>query len=246
MSTVQPAVGQHIVGAYVGPAHPPIELRAVGASRYLLVPGPDLINSHLRKGLPWELNTQVMAELMLTGIAQPVVLDVGANLGAFAVPLGLWLKSRQGRLIAFEPQRPVFYQLCANLFINGLPHCEAHPLAVGAEAAPGVVSLDGMDLPPGHLLKLDVGARALEVLRGATAWLQRSAWPPVLFEGRGGHLPVDAPARHGLLDGLQRLGYTVFMLGQLGVAQHRDNLRFRLALDGDQRLHFTPLQGQTP
>ena len=45
----------------------------------------------------------------------------------------------------------MYYQLCANLFLNGLPHCEAHPLAVGARAGHSMVSLDGMDLPPGQL-----------------------------------------------------------------------------------------------
>lgn len=246
MSTGQRAVGQHIVGAYVGPAHPPIEIRAVGASRYLLAPGPDRISNHLRQGLPWELNTQMVAELMLTGTLQPVVVDVGANLGAFAVPVGLWLKSRQGRLIAFEAQRPVFYQLCANLFINGLPHCEAHPLAVGAGSAAGADSLDGMALPRGHLLKLAAGVQAGDVLLGATGWLQRSGWPPVLVEGCGRPVPIETQTHDSVSDALQRLGYMVFMLGELGIAQHRDNLRFRLALDGEQRLHFTPLQGQTP
>lgn len=267
MNTTATVAGQHIAAAQLRPASPDIELRAVGASRYLLLPGPDLINSHLRKGVPWEPATQVVAQLMLLGITEPVVVDVGANLGAFAVPMGLWLKPRQGRLIAFEPQRLVYYQLCANLFINMLPHCVAHALAVGASAGGvdvpqpdldtdhqnrpsehvAMVSLDGMDLLPGHVLKMDVEGLEQEVLTGATAWLARSGWPPILFEVRSDHMPGCVTQRQQLMDCLQqRLGYEVFLLGGLGIAQHPDNLRYDLAMDANNCLQFTPLKGQKP
>lgn len=287
MNTTATAAGQHIVAAQLRPSSPGIEIRAVGASRYLLLPSPDRINSHLRQGLSWEPATQVVAQLMLLGITEPVVVDVGAHLGAFAVPMGLWLKPRQGRLIAFEPQRLVYYQLCANLFINLLPHCVAHALAVGAHAGEvevpqpdfetdpnlgalsldpsiramqavpshqsrpsermAMVTLDGMDLPPGHVLKINAECLALEVLTGATAWLARSGWPPILFEASGNQLPGCVAKHEQLMDCLQqRLGYEVFMLGELGIAQHPDNLRYRLAMDANNHPQFTPLKGQTP
>ena len=45
-----------------------------------------------------------------------VAVDVGANLGALAVPLGRALEGR-GVVHAFEPQRLIYYMLCGNVAI---------------------------------------------------------------------------------------------------------------------------------
>lgn len=136
------------------------DIREVGGVRYLLQDGPDLINTHLRAGRVWEGHTLMLAQTLLRGVDAPLVVDVGANLGAFAVPMGQWLASRGGRLVAFEPQRLVYYQLCANLFLNRLGHCEAHLLAVGAQA--GQVDVPRLD-PTREVnlgaLSLDAGIR---------------------------------------------------------------------------------------
>jgi FkbM family methyltransferase len=53
------------------------------------------------------------------------VLDVGANLGAHTVPLAQMV-GPGGRVLAFEPQRTVYYLLCANVVHNNLEgtvHC---------------------------------------------------------------------------------------------------------------------------
>lgn len=147
----------------VAPAAKPAfnaELHQVDGASYLLQTGPDLINAHLRAGRVWEARTLRLAQSLLQGVASPVVVDVGANLGAFAVPMGQWLAPRGGRLVAFEPQRLVYYQLCANLFLNRLVHCDAHLLAVGAE--PGWVDVPQLD-PAREVnfgaLSLDAGIR---------------------------------------------------------------------------------------
>lgn len=108
-------------------------LQRIDGAWFLLHDGPDLINRHLKAGKAWEPMTARLAKLLLHAVKQPVVLDVGANLGAFAVPVGQWLAGRDGRLVAFEPQKMVYYQLCGNLFANGLAHCEARMAALGAE-----------------------------------------------------------------------------------------------------------------
>lgn len=109
----------------------PVSLYHVGDLNFQLTAGPDMINSHLRNGELWEPATLQISELLLDGIAQPVIIDIGANIGAYAVPMGKKILARKGRLYAFEPQRMVFYQLCANLLSNNLTNCYARQMAIG-------------------------------------------------------------------------------------------------------------------
>jgi FkbM family methyltransferase len=58
-----------------------------------------------------------------------VALDVGANIGAFAVLLGALVGPR-GRVYAFEPQPDIFERLRRNLELNSLSQVQAEPLAL--------------------------------------------------------------------------------------------------------------------
>ncbi|GAA6141579.1 FkbM family methyltransferase [Hydrogenophaga sp. 5NK40-0174] len=121
-----------------------VRMQSTGGVNYLVHNGPDLINQHLGAGRVWEPATLQLASMLLQRVRMPVVLDIGANMGAFAVPVGKWLGARGGRLLAFEPQKMVFFQLCANLFANGLTHCDARRLAVGE--AVGQIELPVLDV----------------------------------------------------------------------------------------------------
>lgn len=61
--------------------------------------------------------------------ARDVVIDVGANVGTFCIPI-----SRQARVIAYEPQRVIFDLLQRNVKANRA-RVEAHHAAVGHERA---------------------------------------------------------------------------------------------------------------
>ena len=81
----------------------------------------------LRQG-QWEPANLELAMRLLANSENKNVLDIGAHLGAFAVPvarLGL------GTVFAFEPQRIIFQQLCGNAFLNGLDNLVAYEVAVG-------------------------------------------------------------------------------------------------------------------
>ncbi len=97
-----------------------------------------------------------------------MVLDIGANLGAFSVPIGRWLLERKGMIFAFEPQRVVYYQLCGNLFANGLRHVMARHCAVGDGS---VSSIDVPQLDP----QTDPNLGALSLDPNVLKWQRGSA-----------------------------------------------------------------------
>ena len=70
-----------------------------------------------------------------------IVVDVGANLGLYTVLLGQLPDVEQ--VIAFEPVRRTFHQLCANVFANRLDRkVTAHQLALGGSASEMVMHID--------------------------------------------------------------------------------------------------------
>jgi FkbM family methyltransferase len=70
------------------------------------------------------------------------VLDIGAHIGAHTVPLAQFT-GPGGRVLAFEPQRTLYYCLCANVVLNNLANVFCHQVAV-AEAS-GFVRVPEMD-----------------------------------------------------------------------------------------------------
>jgi len=60
------------------------------------------------------------------------IIDVGANNGQISIEFAN-LVGDQGRVHSFEPQRIIFYQLCGNVFFNGLDNVFCHQIALGNE-----------------------------------------------------------------------------------------------------------------
>ena len=58
------------------------------------------------------------------------IVDIGANNGNFAVDFS-HLVGDKGKVHSFEPQRIIYYQLCANVFLNGLDNVYCHNIALG-------------------------------------------------------------------------------------------------------------------
>jgi FkbM family methyltransferase len=129
-----------------------------------------------------------------------VVVDAGANIGCFSVVFGR-LVGPTGRVLAFEPQQPIYYALCGTLALNELWQVAAFHCALGAtvgtiklppirydlpfsfgSASVGsdvgsdvpIVTLDHLNLDRLRLLKIDVEGHETEVLEGARETIART------------------------------------------------------------------------
>jgi FkbM family methyltransferase len=72
-----------------------------------------------------------------------VIVDGGANIGFFTVPVAHRTQSRNTRIISFEPQRQLFQALGGSLAINGYRHVYLHNCGLGTE--PGIAQLPAVD-----------------------------------------------------------------------------------------------------
>jgi len=90
-----------------------------------------LSNAMIRDGGDWEEHIKEKSRELLKGVDQPTVIDIGANLGAYCIPIAKEIQSMGGTVHVFEPQRIVYYQLCANIVLNRLDNVYAFNQAVG-------------------------------------------------------------------------------------------------------------------
>ena len=141
---------------------------------------------------------------LFADLLQPgdVVVEVGANIGAHTVRLAQ-LVGKEGRVLAFEPQRLCFQLLNGNVAINSLTNVYTYQKCVGATAGHMMVpelspdevhnwggvslenikgnegeqveciTLDSLNLTKCKLLKLDVEGMEPQVLQGAVNLLDK-------------------------------------------------------------------------
>lgn len=98
---------------------------------YILFSNHDLISNTLFRQGSWEPHLSKIASLFLNKNKNPLLIDIGANLGAFSIPLAKQIEKTGGQIYGFEPQRIVYYQLCANIILNRLDNYFALNQAVG-------------------------------------------------------------------------------------------------------------------
>ena len=157
----------------------------------------------LRTGAP-HIEPEIRALLTIADILPDgaLVVDAGANIGLISVPLAQRLQGKAGSVLAFEPQRLIYYMLAGNTALAGLENltCLQMGLSDCASAAnvpnlnPHVdqdfgmvtlteddgsgdlvqtIALDDLGLERLDLLKIDVEHMELPVLVGATETIKR-------------------------------------------------------------------------
>lgn len=75
--------------------------------------------------------------------ADAVIVDGGANVGFFTVPVAHRTQGRGTRILSFEPQRQLFQALGGSLALNGYDHVYLHNCGLGAE--PGIAQLPAVN-----------------------------------------------------------------------------------------------------
>src|SRR5438445_82607 len=98
--------------------------------RFLLIRG-DMISSYVSQLGHWA-DIEVDLFRALLPPSGGVCIEVGANIGMHAVPLSQLCEG--GEVICYEPQRPIFHVLCANLALNNRLNVRTRHAAVGEKA----------------------------------------------------------------------------------------------------------------
>lgn len=199
--------------------------------------GNDHVQNTIARGEYWEPDIMALCEKY----AKPNtnIIDIGANMGTFTVRLAQ-LAGSGGMVIAFEPQRIIFQQLCCNIFLNNLSNVYAFPLAIGKDdksvkltsidyhnGAPGEVrivpngqgeevlcrSLDSFNLTNISLIKINVERYEPFVFDGARRTIETNR-PIILFELTTLPLP-DYPSNF-VVDLLRNLNYNIYKCSEVG------------------------------
>lgn len=95
---------------------------------YVLFKHNDIISNSVRSTGGYEVELQTQAISLLGSPEGGAVIDIGANMGTFSVPLAK--RFPQVKFHCFEPQRVIFYQLCTNTFLNRLDNIHARNVAL--------------------------------------------------------------------------------------------------------------------
>ncbi|MEY4268546.1 MAG: hypothetical protein RIS90_3081 [Pseudomonadota bacterium] len=152
-------------------------------SQFILMENEDIIGQELSQRGAFSAQEVEICRRFISESEEPIVLDIGANIGTFTVPVAKTLNFKNGYIISFEPQRVIFQQLCANIFINQLDNCRAINAAVGdchEELEIPVLNFFKSTNPGGFTTNSDIRIKLLqEYSRGTTA---RNEFIPGKFE----------------------------------------------------------------
>ena len=127
------------------------------------------ISMKLEANGEYALQERLAAHFARTAGHSPLILDIGANLGAWAQPFGRALAAagiENGRLIAFEPAPGQRQRLEVNLSaVPGFSDVSILPLAVGAENGSGAFALTGEETGSSGLVpELETSAGDIELV----------------------------------------------------------------------------------
>lgn len=203
--------------------------------KYALFPNDNAVTSSIIQGWQYEKYMFDFLNRNQIDCEGKTILDIGANNGSFAIDFA-HLVGDSGSVHSFEPQRLVYYQLCGNVFMNGLDNVYCYNNAIGTCVdsvyieSPnyfdkGVVNfgnvkvstegdrvvqvpLDSFTFDNVVFIKIDVQGYELNVIKGAINTIAKNR--PYLFVEFEEDLLVEAKTSEKELQELiESLGYIV-------------------------------------
>ncbi len=110
---------------------PKIEVIDANSNLYFVLENPDIITRELKSKGDFAREEKNCCAKFIKGKENITVLDIGANIGTFAVGIAKILDQVNSDVVCFEPQRVVYHQLCGNIFLNRLDNVQTFNCAVG-------------------------------------------------------------------------------------------------------------------
>lgn len=130
---------------------------------YIGLPKNDLIAQRLQKFGTFEPEVNLAAIGFLSGHSSGSIVDIGANIGSFTLPLAMQFPNFE--FICFEAQRLVSYQLAGSVALNGLSNVFVRHAMVSDFQGKHTI------LVPDYAVETNIGALSLDShinsLRGA-------------------------------------------------------------------------------
>lgn len=204
--------------------------------RFALFPNDSVVSYSIIEG--WQYEPYMFDFLNRNQIdcREKTIVDVGANNGSFTVDFAN-LVGDKGSVYSFEPQRIIYYQLCCNVFLNGLDNVYCHNIAIGnmnsftmiqkfdyfekgevnfgaAEIVKDggdkveIRTLDSYNLKDVILIKIDVQGYESYVIDGAIKTINE--YRPYMFIEFEDHLlKKQGSSENDLKNKIEKLGYVV-------------------------------------
>jgi FkbM family methyltransferase len=122
-------------------SNPKVSIIDCLSGRYMVYSTNDALGKMLLADGVHELPVQQVTEFILKNSNCETVIDIGANIGSYSIPLALKFKNK--KFHCFEIQRNIYYQLCGNIFLNSIDNIEAHN--IGVSSSEGEISIPKID-----------------------------------------------------------------------------------------------------
>lgn len=159
-------------------------------------------------------------------------IDIGAHMGTYALSYAKLCK----KVIAFEPWKKNYYQLCGGIAASNVSNVIPYNVALGEKEESGVMNiieedggnaslierkvcineekveiktLDNYNLNDICFIKIDVEGWELNVLKGGVNTLKNNNLPPILLESWI-ETPQHIQERQALISFMNGIGYNVF------------------------------------